>query len=64
MSNNPTVKRWIAKRKAGVVMCIFKGVMVISGVWKQAEKRWRILLVEHCHDRNQQRNDTPFPSLA
>lgn len=35
MSNEPTVKRWTAKRKAAVVMNIFKGKTIAAEVARQ-----------------------------
>ncbi|WP_136254432.1 DUF1153 domain-containing protein [Onishia niordana] len=35
MSNEPTVKRWTAKRKAAVVMDIFKGKTTLAEVARQ-----------------------------
>src|SRR5699024_8808192 len=35
MSNEPTVKRWTAKRKAAVVMDIFKGKTTVAEVARQ-----------------------------
>ncbi|GAB3338736.1 transposase [Chromohalobacter beijerinckii] len=35
MSNEPTVKRWIAKRKAAVVMDIVKGKITVAEVARQ-----------------------------
>ncbi|WP_205527579.1 DUF1153 domain-containing protein [Halomonas sp. JS92-SW72] len=35
MSNEPTVKRWTAKRKATVVMDIFKGKTTVAEVARQ-----------------------------
>ncbi|MDW7745291.1 transposase [Halomonas sp.] len=35
MSNAPTVKRWTAKRKAAVVMDIFKGKTTVAEVARQ-----------------------------
>ncbi|MFB9145471.1 hypothetical protein ACFFU2_02850 [Halomonas alkalicola] len=38
MSNEPTVKRWTAKRKAAVVMDIFKGKTTVAEVARQPGK--------------------------
>ena len=35
MSNEPTVKRWTAKRKAAVVMDIFKGKTTVAELARQ-----------------------------
>ncbi len=35
MSNEPTVKRWTAKRKAAVVMDIFKGKTTVAEVARE-----------------------------
>src|SRR5699024_4513015 len=37
MSNEPTVKRWTAKRKAAVVMDLFKGKTTVTEVARQQD---------------------------
>lgn len=51
MSNEPTVKRWTTKRKAAVVMDIFKGKTTVAEAARQHDLT--VSEVEGCIDEAQ-----------